>query len=258
MQQRPDSAQRPDFVGRKDGVRLACLKREGEGPCVVWLGGFRSDMRGTKAQALDDWAHAHGRACLRLDYSGHGESGGAFEDGTIGVWLNDAMQVIDARAPGPLVLVGSSMGGWIAALIALRRPERIAGIVFVAPAPDFTQELMWPQMSEATRETLLREGRIEEPSEYSPEPHVITRALIEDGRAHLVLDAPIPVSGPVRILQGMADPDVPWAHALRLVERLRSPDVTLTLVKDGDHRLSTPSDIARLLAAVEDVCAASA
>lgn len=239
----------PDFLNGPNG-RLAYRRLEGRAPGLVWLGGFKSDMTGTKAAFIADWAAKNRRACLRFDYSGHGESDGRFEDGTISAWLDDALAAFDALTTGPQILIGSSMGGWIAALLALRRPERIAAIVFIAPAPDFTEALMWREMNEETRERLLREGRIEEASEYSDAPTIITRALIEDGRRHLLLGGPVEITCPVRILQGMADPDVPWRHALRFAEAIEGGDVELTLVKTGDHRLSAPADLERLGATI--------
>ena len=215
-------------------------------PGLIWLGGFRSDMLGTKAEFLDQWAAENGRAFLRFDYSGHGESAGVFEEGSIGEWAADALAVFDALSHGPQILVGSSMGGWIATLLALKRPERIAAIVFIAPAPDFTEKLMWPAFSEAQRETIMREGRLEQPSDYSDEPEIITRKLIEDGREHLVMHGTIAINCPVRILQGMKDDAVPFRHALTFAGMLESRDVELTLTKDGDHRLSEPADLDRL------------
>jgi pimeloyl-ACP methyl ester carboxylesterase len=236
-------------TGRVEG-RLAYAKLRGSGPGVVFLPGFRSDMQGSKAIALREHCAARGRALLRLDYSGHGASDGRFEDGTIGQWAADAIAVFDACTEGPQILVGSSMGGWIALLLARARAERIAGIIGIAPAPDFTSELMWPGFTDAQRDEVIERGVLHLPSQYG-EPTPITRALIEDGRQHRVLDARIPLACPVRILQGMRDPDVPWQHALRLVDALDSEDVRLHLIKDGDHRLSRPEDL-RLLAETLD------
>jgi pimeloyl-ACP methyl ester carboxylesterase len=230
------------FLDRGDGERVAWRRVEGVGPTVVWLGGFMSDMAGTKAQALADWALGSGRAFLRFDYLGHGESSGAFRDGTISRWREDALAALEALTDGPLVLVGSSMGGWIGLLLARARPNRVAGFIGLAPAPDFTEKLMWPAFDAAQRATILDRGVLHLPSQYG-EPTPITRALIEDGRHHTLLDAPIPLTCPVRILQGMEDPDVPWSHALKLVEALQSRDVRLHLIKDGDHRLSRPEDL---------------
>jgi pimeloyl-ACP methyl ester carboxylesterase len=222
-------------------------------PGVVFLPGFRSDMQGAKALALREHCLARGRALLRFDYSGHGESDGRFGDGTIGQWADDAIAVLDALTEGPQVLVGSSMGGWIALLLARARPERVAALVGIAPAPDFTETLMWPAFTEAQRAQILSDGVIHLPSQYG-EPTPVTRALIEDGRRHLLLRAPIPIACPVRILQGMRDPDVPWEHALKLVDALAAEDVRLHLIKDGDHRLSRPEDL-RLLVETLDALA---
>lgn len=217
------------------------------GPGVVFLGGFKSDMTGSKASHLAAWCAARGRAFLRFDYSGHGASGGRFEDGTIGRWLDDALAAFDALAEGPQVVVGSSMGGWIALLLALRRPERVAALVGIAAAPDFTEELIWKELSPEIRGAIARDGAWLRPSEYG-EPYPITRALIEDGRKHLLLGGPIPIRAPVRLLHGQRDADVPWEMSLRLAERLESEDVRATLVKGGDHRLSTEADLALLSA----------
>jgi pimeloyl-ACP methyl ester carboxylesterase len=236
------------------GGRLAYARLSGVQPGVVFLGGFRSDMEGSKALALREHCAAQGSAFLRFDYSGHGTSAGRFEDGTIGQWAADALAVFDALTEGPQILIGSSMGGWIALLLARARPDRVAGFIGIAPAPDFTETLMWPAFSDAQRATILAEGVLHLPSQYG-EPTPITRALIEDGRTHNVLDAPIALAGPVRILQGMADPDVPWRHALRLMDRLEGGDARLILVKDGDHRLSRPEDLRLLCATLDQLSA---
>ena len=220
----------------------------------VWLCGFKSDMTGTKVQRLEAWAAAAGHGFLAFDYSGHGESGGAFEDGTISAWREDALDAIDALTDGPLVLVGSSMGGWMALLAGLARRERLAGLVLVAPAPDFTEKLMWADFTPRQQEEILHQGLTLLPSEYG-DPYPITRALIEDGRSWQLLDAPIDLDCPVRILQGAEDPDVPWRHALRLVDTMSAADLVFTLIKDGDHRLSREQDIARLLAACAELAA---
>ncbi|WP_270938180.1 alpha/beta hydrolase [Falsiroseomonas oryzae] len=230
--------------------RLAWARLPGAQPGVVFLPGFRSDMQGSKALALREHCAARGRALLRFDYSGHGESAGRFEDGTIGQWAADAIAVFDALTEGPQVLVGSSMGGWIALLLARARPDRVAGLIGIAPAPDFTETLMWPAFDAAQRAEIMERGVLHLPSQYG-EPTPITRALIEDGPRHNLLHAPIPLRCPVRILHGMRDPDVPWRHALRLVEALEGDDVRLHLIKDGDHRLSRPEDL-RLLAQTLD------
>lgn len=242
-----------------DRRRLAFLTQEGKGPPVVWLGGFRSDMRATKAEALAAWAKTNGRAFLRFDYAGHGETGGDFSRWTLSHWLEDTLGVIAAHCQEPPILVGSSMGGWIA-LLATRRllGTRLGpcGLVLIAPAVDFSEELMWAQMPVAIQDTIMRDGVWLRPSAYAPEPTPITRALIEDGRRHLMFGGEIKTGCPVHILQGMADPDVPWRQAVKLVEHLSGDPVVLTLVKDGDHRLSTTADISRLEAAVAGIATA--
>jgi pimeloyl-ACP methyl ester carboxylesterase len=220
-------------------------------PGIVFFGGFHSDMTGTKAAALDRFCAERGLGFLRFDYSGHGESSGDFIDGSISRWTADALAAFDALTEGPQILIGSSMGGWIMLLVALARTARVKALVGIAAAPDFTEELIWNALSETERERLMRDGRIEQPSDYAPEPYVITRKLIEDGRRHLQLGRRIPLTMPVRLLQGMADPDVPFGTAQRLAEQLDSQDVTVTLVKDGDHRLSRPRDLERLTATID-------
>jgi pimeloyl-ACP methyl ester carboxylesterase len=236
---------------------IAVRTREGKSPGLFWLGGFKSDMKGTKADALDRWAAEHGRACVRFDYSGHGESGGDFREGAIGAWLEESLAVYRAFAKEPQILIGSSMGGWIALLMAQRLREiagaaPLAGMVLIAPAVDFTDELMWKQFSPATKREIEQKGEWLRPSEYSEEPYPITRKLIEDGRKHLLLGGLIEPGCPVHILQGVHDPDVPWGHVVELVSRLARDDVVLTLIKDGDHRLSRPEDLERLIAAVAE------
>ncbi|RAK58916.1 alpha/beta hydrolase [Phenylobacterium hankyongense] len=241
------------YLSRPDGERLAWRQVAGAGPTLVWLGGFRSDMAGTKAEALADWALAQGRAYLRFDYLGHGESGGDFQaKGTITRWREDALAVLDELVEGPAVLVGSSMGGWIACLAAMARPQRVSALVLVAPAPDFTEKLMAPEIPPEGQAALRQDGVWLRPSDYG-EPYPITRALLEDGARWSILPGPVPIEVPVRILQGGDDPDVPWRHALELTQGLKSADVAFTLIKDGDHRLSRPQDIERLLAAVAEV-----
>lgn len=241
------------------GTPIAVLHRPGASPGVVWLGGYRSDMTGTKAVALDEWAARTGRACLRHDYSGHGASGGSFADGTISTWLAQSLAVFDRFSSGPQILVGSSMGAWIALRMVqeLRKAGegRVAGLVLVAPAPDFTMELMEPSLTKAQRKQIETKGYLEEKSDYSDEPNIYTRALFEDGRANRVLHGLIETGCPVHILQGMADPDVPYAHAEKLMRHLPVCDVTLSLIRDGDHRLSRPQDIAMLIQAVEGMVA---
>lgn len=238
------------------GRSIAYVRTPGQGPGVVFLGGFMSDMTGTKAQFLQDWAQMQGRAFLRFDYSGHGQSSGAFEDGCIGDWAEDALAVINALTEGPQVLVGSSMGGWISLLVAKAIPERISGMVGIAPAPDFTEDSMWSGFDEAQRAALMRDGQITVPSDYSPDGYPITRRLIEDGRRHLVLRAPLSLPFPLRILQGTADTDVPPSVALRLMDHADCPDLRLTLVKGADHRFSTPDCLAMIAASVENVSGA--
>ena len=248
-----------DARGERRLAVAARPAREGETrPGVVWLGGFKSDLTSGKAVALDAWAGERGRAMLRFDYSGHGASEGRFEDGTIGLWLDDALAVLRARSAGPQILVGSSMGAWIAllaarALAGAGEAGRIAGLVLIAPAVDFTEALMWARFGPEVRREIEETGRWMRPSPYGPEPYPITRALIEDGRRHLLLGATVRAHGPVHILQGMRDADVPWEHAMLLVEHLAADPVSITLVKDGDHRLSRDEDIARLIAAVENL-----
>jgi pimeloyl-ACP methyl ester carboxylesterase len=242
------------FLDRPDGARLAWRMVEGAGPTVVWLGGFKSDMTGTKAQALAAWAAAKGRAYVRFDYFGHGESSGDFQDGTITRWRDDAIAVLNELTAGPLVLVGSSMGGWIACLAAMAAPKRVQGMVLIAPAPDFTEKLMEPGIPTEGRAALAADGVWMRPSDYD-QPYPITRDLLEDGARWSILGGePIPITAPVRILQGGEDPDVPWRHALEMANSLKGPDVVFTLIRDGDHRLSRPEDITRLIAAVEEFC----
>jgi pimeloyl-ACP methyl ester carboxylesterase len=242
--------------------RIAVRAQEGAGPGLFWLGGFKSDMRGTKAQALAAWAQQHGRACVRFDYSGHGESSGDFIDGTIGSWLEDAIAVFERFCRGPQIVVGSSMGGWMALLLLreLKRrtavgrpaPASVAALVLIAPAVDFTEVLMWQKFPDHVKRALEHDGVWQRQSQYSEEPYVIRHKLIEDGRNHLLLGGLIETGCPVRILQGVQDPDVPWTHAVDLSARLAQDDVVLTLVKDGDHRLSRPEDIERLLQAIAE------
>jgi pimeloyl-ACP methyl ester carboxylesterase len=243
-------------LDRGDGVALAYAHTPGNAPCVVFLPGFMSDMTGDKALAVQAWCQAKGFGCLRLDYSGHGASGGAFTDGCIGTWTNDALFLIEHLTTGPLILVGSSMGGWIALNLALRLGARVAGLIGIAAAPDFIETLMWPAFTAAQRTTLMQAGELRLPSDYGGE-QIITRRLIEDGRTHLRLTAPIPLQCPVRLLQGQRDPDVPWPTALRLAERLETGDVRVVLIKDGDHRLSRPQDIAVLCEMVGEMCEAA-
>lgn len=234
------------FSARADGTRLAYVHRAGIGPTIVFLPGYKSDMQGSKALAVDAWAAERGRAMLRLDYAGCGESDGNFEDGTLAIWRDDVLHLIDTLTTGPLLIVGSSMGGWLMLLVALARPHRIAGLVGIAPAPDFTD---WG-FSADEKTVLARSGRIARPSDYG-DPLVTTQGFWRSGEDNRLLEAEIPLSCPVRLLHGQADPDVPWKISLRLAERLRSDDVQTILVKDGDHRLSREQDIALLMATIE-------
>ncbi len=244
---------RVERLQRPDGNSVAYAKTSGAAPAVVFLGGFRSDMTGTKAMALEEWAQRTGRAFLRFDYLGHGQSSGRFEDGTIGRWLDDSLTAIDTLTAGPLVLVGSSMGGWLSLLVARVRPGRLAGLVLIAAAPDFTERMLLKGLSAEDRIALERDGRLERPSQYSPEPSVFTWKLIEEGRNHLLLDKKLALPCRVRLLHGQSDPDVPWEYSLQIAQHLEAPEVVTTLVKGGDHRLSTPADIARLLSMVEEL-----
>ncbi len=239
---------------REDSGTIAYLSRAGKQPQILWLGGFKSDMGGTKARALDDWAARQRQAYLRFDYSGHGASSGAFADGTISRWLDDALTVLDRLCEGPQVLVGSSMGGWIALLAALARPEKVKGLLLIAPAADFTEALIWARMSPEMRNDVIEQGFWLRPSAYDDGPYPITRALIADGRKHLLLGGPVEIGVPVHIVQGMQDPDVPWQHAMTLVERL-SGNPVLTLIKGCDHRLSSPAELRHIERALEGLLA---
>ncbi|MCW5729801.1 MAG: alpha/beta hydrolase [Alphaproteobacteria bacterium] len=248
----------PARLARADASTIAYRRLAGKGPGVIFLGGFRSDMEGTKALALEAACRARGRAFLRFDYSGHGRSGGNFIEGTIGQWLDDALAVIDRLTEGPQILVGSSMGGWIALLAARARPARLAGLIGIAAAPDFTERLMWDCYPEERRRALLRDGIWFEPSQYSEEPYPITLKLIEEGRRHLLLDGPLPLAVPVRLLQGMRDPDVPWTHALDLMRAIVAEDARLTLLGSGDHRLSGPAELALLSTTLDELAGIAA
>jgi pimeloyl-ACP methyl ester carboxylesterase len=239
---------------REDGETIAYLRNDGKQPQTLWLGGFKSDMGGTKAEALAAWAARRDRAYLRFDYFGHGQSSGRFRDGTITRWRDDALAVLDRLSEGPQILVGSSMGAWIALLAARLRPEKVAGLLLLAPAADFTEALIWARMSPEMRREVMEKGEWLRSSAYQDGPYPITRPLIEDGRRHLLLGGPIALSCPIRILQGMQDPDVPWQHAMRLVDQLAGNPV-LTLIKNGDHRLSTPGDLARIEHALDGLIA---
>ncbi len=243
----------PEIFQSPDGRQIAYHQTPGRGPGVVFLGGYKSDMTGTKAVHLQAWAEARGQAFLRFDYSGHGQSSGRFIDGGIGDWSRDAMAVIAALTSGPQVLVGSSMGGWISLLVARAEPQRVAGLVGVAAAPDFTEDLMLAGFSAAQRNALQANGFVEEPSEYSDEPNIITQAFLDDGAIHLVLRSALNLPFPVRLLQGSADVDVPPQVAQRLFDHATCPDMRLTLVKGEDHRFSTPECLDLMVAAIEEI-----
>jgi pimeloyl-ACP methyl ester carboxylesterase len=239
-----------EWLTSHDATQIAFQRLDGRGPAIVWLGGFRSDMTGTKAAHLAQWAREEGRAFVRFDYRGHGRSGGDFEQLGIDDWLTDALGVLDGLTEGAAVLVGSSMGGWLALLAARARPDKVAGLVLIAPAADFTQRLIWDQLDGAARQAIEASGAWRRPSAYGDGDYVITRTLIEGGRGHLLLHAPIAIEAPVRILHGMQDPDVPWRLSLEIAERLISKDVRVHYVKAGDHRLSQPADLVLLQATV--------
>jgi pimeloyl-ACP methyl ester carboxylesterase len=236
----------PEFLDRPDGTRIAYHRCQGKAPCVVFLPGFRSDMAGDKATTLESFCAGRGQAFLRFDYTGHGASSGDFTDGTIGRWTSDAVETIEELTSESLVLVGSSMGGWIMLLAALALKPRISGLVGIAAAPDFTEELIWAGLDEAGRAKLAADGVIYQPSEYDPVPTPITMKLIEEGRKHLLLGGPIALHCPVRLIHGKKDPDVPWQTAQRITDALTSADVETILVEDGDHRLSEPHDLERM------------
>lgn len=242
----------PAYLTTPQGRRIAYHRTEGQGPGIVFLGGFKSDMGGTKAVFLEDWAKQQGRAYLRFDYSGHGESSESFEDGAIGDWAQDAANAITQLTDGPQILVGSSMGGWISLLMTQRIPDRIAGLVTIAAAPDFTEDSMWSGFSDAQKAELAQTGRVALPSDYG-DPYIITKRLIEEGRNNLVLRAPLPLPFPTRFLQGTADADVDMSVALRLLDHATGPDMRLTLVKGADHRFSEPDNLAHIAAAITEV-----
>lgn len=235
------------ILTREDGATIAYRRHAGKTPGIVFLGGFMSDMTGTKARRLDAFCHARGQAFLRFDYFAHGASSGDFAEATVGRWRDDALAVLDRLTEGPQLLVGSSIGGWIMLLTALARPQRIHSLVGIAAAPDATETLMWARFSPEQRERLMREGAVRLPSLYDPKGYLFTRTLIEEGRHHLLMAGPIAIGCPVRLLHGMQDPDVPWQTSLALAEKLESADVEVTLIKDGDHRLSGEGDLTRLV-----------
>ena len=238
----------PSILTRPDGTAIAYHHHEGKaaGPGVVFMSGFMSDMNGSKAVALDSWCQQQDRNFLRFDYRGHGQSSGDFKDGTIGLWAEDTVFAIESLTEGPQILVGSSMGGWIMLLAALKLKQRVAGLLGLAAAPDFTEDQIHNEMDDDTRRILERDGFITVPTDYDDEPYIITRNLIEDGRSNRLLNDPIGLTMPVRLIQGLKDDDVPWKTALKIQEQLVSDDVEVTLVKDGDHRLSEPEDLDRL------------
>ncbi len=258
--------EKPQFLDRPDGLKIAYHHVPGKPsdvqapntPGVMFLGGFMSDMTGTKATHLEAHCVRQGVAYTRFDYSGHGQSSGKFADGTIGQWASDAIAILDEITTGPQILVGSSMGGWIMLLTALARKERVAGLVGIAAAPDFTEDLMWAQFSEDQKKAILEDGALIEPTEYGDDPYTITRDLIEDGRNQLLLRKPIDLCCPVRLVQGMQDPDVPWQTAIRLTEALVSDDVRVDLIKTGDHRLSEPDQLDVITGHLDDVIAKTA
>ena len=234
----------PQFLELSDNRRLAYHRYQAPGgaakrPGVVFMGGFRSDMSGSKALHFENLCREIGLDYLRFDYTGHGESSGDFADGSIGEWSQDAVDALDHLTEGPQILIGSSMGGWIMLNVAVARPDRLHALMGIAAAPDFTQDLMWASMSEAERKALMRDGRIEQPNDYSDEPYLITKKLIEDGRQHLRFQQPLPITCPVRLIHGAADTDVPYQLSERLMAHMASDDVELTVIKNGDHRLST-------------------
>ncbi len=241
------------YYNSPHGTRIAYHKTEGSKPGVMFLGGFMSDMDGGKALALEAHCKKVGRAFIRFDYQGHGKSSGDFENGTIGLWTMDALAVLDHLTEGPQLLVGSSMGGWTALLCAKARPGRVKCLVGIAAAPDFTTRMWNEELSEAQRQTILREGLVKVPTEYGPEPYILTQALFDDGYQNRVLNAPLHLDIPIRLIQGMSDKDVPWQTALNITRALTSSDVDIILVPDGDHRLSEPQDLARLTRVVDEL-----
>ncbi len=242
------------ILTRPRGAAIAYHYLAGSAPGIVFLNGFVSDMSGTKAMALEAFARERGQAFLRFDYQGHGESSGAFEDGTIGLWSEDAIAVLDQVTEGPQILVGSSMGGWIMLLAALARPERIAGLVGIAAAPDFTEDLMWATFSPEIKREIETQGLTQLDSDYGEDPYPVTKALIEDGRRQLLLRGPIAITCPIRLIHGTADADVPWQWSEKIARAAHSTDVEIILVKDGDHRLSAPRDLERLFAVIDTLC----
>jgi pimeloyl-ACP methyl ester carboxylesterase len=251
----PASAPIHGSLARAEGASIVYCKTQGDAgrPGVVFLCGFQSDMQGIKAQTIEKFCRGRNLSSIRFDYQGHGGSSGIPGAGTIGVWLADAIAVLDQLTVGPQLLVGSSMGGWLALLAALARPTRIFGLVLIAPATDFTEALIWRHLDQDQRRRITDQGSIRVPSDYAPEGYLITRELIEDGRRHTILDAPVPLTMPVRILHGMRDTAVPWQHSLQLADRLEGADVRVILLKDGDHRLSRETDLSLLQEAISEL-----
>ncbi|MBI1778202.1 MAG: alpha/beta hydrolase [Proteobacteria bacterium] len=243
----------PAILTRPDGSTIAYARLEGKAPGVLFLSGFHSDMTGIKATRLEAHCRRRGQAYLRFDYLGHGQSSGRFEDGGIGRWAEDAIACIDHLTDGAQVLVGSSMGGWLMLLAALARPERVDGLLGIAAAPDFTEELLWPSLPEAAREAIEADGVWQRPSAYGPDPYPITKGLIEEGRRHLLLGRTLPLACPVRLIHGMADADVPYVYSLWLADALAASDVVVSLVKDGEHRLSREADIERICGTLDEL-----
>jgi pimeloyl-ACP methyl ester carboxylesterase len=238
-----------------DGGSLSYCRSEGRTPGVMFLGGFMSDMKGSKATALEKHCRQKSQAFIRFDYRGHGDSTGNFEDGTIGSWTQDALLILDQATKGPQILIGSSMGGWLMILLALARPSRVSGLIGVAAAPDFTERLLWEKLPEEAILALEETGFWDQPSEYSEQPYRITKELIEEGRDHLILNGPIHLDVPVRLIHGINDADVPWYYAQAIQDRIRGSDVSAVLIKDGDHRLSREQDIARICSELDSLCA---
>jgi len=243
----------PSFLKLADGRKLAHHLTEGKSPGVIFMGGFKSDMNGAKATALETYCVKHGHRFVRFDYTGHGESSGKFEDGTISAWKQDALDIFDKLGAGKNILIGSSMGAWLALLVALERPEKISGIVGIASAPDFTENLVWQALTPAQQKKLLEKGQVLIPDCYGEAPYPITRALVEDGRKHLLLDKEIPIHVPVRLIHGTEDNDVPWQVSVTLIEKLATPDVRLQLIKNGDHRLSEPQHLFSIALVVKEL-----
>lgn len=259
----PESAEEAGILPREGSASIAYVRRYGNGksagaglPGIVYLGGFRSDMTGIKATHFDGFARARGQAFVRFDYRGHGADAVHFRDHTVGDWIADALAVLDRLTQGPQILVGSSMGGWIMQHVALARPGRIVGLVGIATASDFTERLIRPNLTDAARAQLATDGFLTVPSRYDPAGYVLTARLIEDGRRHALLPGPIPIHCPVRLLHGLADPDVPWTLSVELAQALAGPDVRVTLIKGGDHRLSEPGELALIEAAVAEMSGA--